>query len=261
MRDKNYIKSLERGLRILEILGQSSRPLTLTQIANLSELNKTATQRFLYTFCSLGYLNRGENKSYVLGARVLSLGYSFLNSSNLATMSKPYLDELSSEVNKTVNLAILDNVETLFLYRKEVRRFMKPDLASGSKLPVYAGALGKILLAGLGDKELENRLGQMKLHPITAKTITSKKGLWEEIKKTRKRGYSVCDQELSMDLYSVAVPLINGQGEVVAAINVSMEASYKASADIEKIIWKLTKTGQMVSSILGYQGPYPSFST
>lgn len=64
-----------------------------------------------------------------------------------------------------------------------------------------------------------------------------------------------------MDLYSVAVPLINGQGEVVAAINVSMEASYKVSADIEKIIWKLTKTGQMVSSILGYQGPYPSFST
>jgi len=258
MRDKNYIQSLERGLRVLEILGHSSEPLTLTQIAKLGNLNKTATQRFLHTLCSLKYLYR-ENKHYVLGSRILSLGYSFLNSSNLAAKSKPYLDELSSALNKTVNLAVLDNLDTLFLYRKEVRKFIKYDLAPGSKLPAYAGALGKVLLAGLSDRKLKSRINRMKLHPLTVKTVSTKKALWDEIKRTRERGYSISDQELSMDLYSIAVPLINDQQEVVAAINASMESSYKASLDLEMIIEQLTETGEKISRILGYQDKFPKF--
>ena len=258
MRDRNYIQSLERGLRVLEKLGHSSGPLTLTQIAKSCNLNKTATQRFLHTLCALNYLYR-ENNHYVLGSRILSLGYSFLNSSNLAAKSKPYLDELSFVLKKTVNLAVLDNLDTLFLYRREVSKFLKYDLAPGSKVPAYAGALGKVLLAGLNDKELKKRINKMDFHPVTAKTVSTKKALWDQIKKTRERGYSICDQELSMDLYSVAVPLINDQHEVVAAINASMESSYKASLDLEMIIEKLTETGGKISRILGYQDIYPKF--
>lgn len=256
MRDRNYIQSLERGLRVLEILGQSSQPLTLTQIAKLGNLNKTATQRFLHTLCSLKYLYR-ENNHYVLGSRILSLGYSFFSSSNLAVKSKPYLDELSSILRKTVNLAVLDNLDALFLYRKEVGKFIKHDLAPGSKLPAFAGALGKMLLAGLSDRELERRINKMKLHPLTTKTVSTKKALREQIKQTRERGYSICDQELSMDLYSVAVPLISDRKKVVAAINVSMESHYKASVDLAMIIEKLTETGERISRILGYHEKYP----
>jgi IclR family pca regulon transcriptional regulator len=253
MRDRNHIKSLERGLEILEIFGQSSRPLTLTQIANLAKLNKTATQRFLRTLCSLNYLYREENKHYVLASRVLSLGYSFLNSSNIATKCKPFLDELSFKVDKTVNLAVLDNIDTLFLYRREVRKFLKYDLAPGSKLPAHAGALGKMLLAGLNDKELKKRLDKMDFHPLTAKTVSSKQTLLEEIKKIRQRGYSICDQELSMDLYSVAVPLLDDRMGTVAAINVSMEYSFKGSSNLAMIIASLIETGEKISRILGYQ--------
>jgi len=259
MRDRNHIKSLERGLSILEIFGNSPKPLTLTQIANLANLNKTATQRFLQTLCSLNYLYRGETKHYVLGSRVLSLGYSFLNSSNIAIKSKPFLDELSFKVSKTVNLAVLDNLDELFLYRREVSKFLKYDLAPGSKLPAYAGALGKMLLAGLNDKELKKRIDKMEFHALTAKTVPSEKALWEEVKKTRERGYSISDQELSMDLFSVAVPLLDGQMEVVAAINVSMESSYKSGSNLELIIGSLLETGEKISHILGYQDKYPRF--
>ena len=259
MRDNNYIKSLERGLRILEIFGESSRLLTLTKIANLSNLNKTTTQRFLHTLCSLGYLNREEGKRYSLGTKILSLGFSFLNSSNLRTMVKPYLDEFSCELNKTVNLAVLDNLEILFLYRKEVKKFLNHDLQAGSKLPAYCTASGKILLAGLSDEELNKRISEMEFYQVSPKTITSKDRLWEEIIKTRKRGYSICDQELSMDLYSLAVPLINVQGKIVAAFNVSLEARDKEKLDIETIITKLIKKGELISHALGYQGPYPQF--
>ena len=164
MRDKNSIQSLARGLNILELVAGSPQPVTLTEIANQAQLTKTTSQRFLNTLCSLGYLRRGDNKSYVLSTRVLSLSYSFLNTSSLVRMAKPYLDELSSELGKTVNLAVLEDVHTLFLYRKEVRRFIKYDLGPGSKLPCYAGSLGKVLLAGLTNKELNKRINKIEFN-------------------------------------------------------------------------------------------------
>ena len=259
MRNKNSVQSLARGLDILELVAGSSRPVTLTEIANQVQLTKTTSQRFLNTLCSLGYLRRRENKSYVLSARVLSLAYSFLNTSSLVSIAKPYLDELSSELGKTVNLAVLENVHTLFLYRKEVRRFMKFDLGSGSKLPCYAGALGKVLLAGLTQEEFDKRIEKIEFNPITPKTISSKKKLREEIMKTKKRGYSISDQELSLDMYSVAVPLLDKEGEVFAAINVSMEVYSKDSPNLESTIEKLIEKGKMISNSLGYNGPYPSY--
>lgn len=260
LRNRNSIQSLARGLNILELCAKSSLPVTLTEIANQAQLTKTTSQRFLNTLCSLGYLRRREDKRYVLSARVFSLAYSFLNTSSLVTMAKPFLDELSSELGKTVNLAVLEDVHTLFLYRKEVRKFMKYDLGPGSKLPCYAGSLGKVLLAGLSGEELNKRIDKIEFYTITPKTISSKKKLREEIIKTRKRGYGICDQELSLDMYSIAVPLLDRQGEVVAAINASMEFSFKDSPNLENAIKILMEKGKMISNSLGYNGPYPSYA-
>jgi IclR family pca regulon transcriptional regulator len=174
-------------------------------------------------------------------------------------MAKPYLDELSSELGKTVNLAVLEDIHTLFLYRKEVRRFMKYDLGPGSKLPCYAGSLGKVLLAGLTNEELNRRMNRIKFNPITPKTISSRKRLREEIVEIRRRGYSICDQELSLDMYSVGVPLLDKGGKVVAAINVSMELYSKDSPNLEGTIKVLMEKGKRISNSLGYDGPYPSF--
>jgi IclR family pca regulon transcriptional regulator len=260
-RDKNSIQSLARGLNILELLAGSSEPVTLTQIANQARLTKTTSQRFLNTLCSLGYLRRGENKSYVLSTRVLSLAHGFLNTSSLVRIAKPYLDELSSESGKTVNLAVLEDVYTLCLYRKEVRRFMKFDIGPGSKLPCYAASLGKVLLAGLSNEELNERIDRIDFYPITPKTISSKKRLRQEILETRERAYGIGDQELSLDMYSIAVPLLDNQGEVVAAINVSMEFSFRDSPSLGHTINLLMEKGEMISSSLGYHGPYPSYPT
>jgi IclR family pca regulon transcriptional regulator len=259
MRDRNFIQSVARGLNILEVVAGSAQPVTLTQIANQAQLTKTTSQRFLNTLCSLDYLRRGDNKSYVLNTRVLSLASSFLNTSSLVKIGRPYLDELSSELGKTVNLAVLEDLHTLCLYRREIGRFLKYDLGPGSKLPCYAPSLGKVLLAGLSKKELNERIQRMKLYPMTPKTITSKRRLREEILETRKRGYGICDQELSLDMYSIAVPLLDDQGKVAAAINVSMEFSFKDSPNLKAAINLLMEKGRMISNSLGYNGPYPSY--
>jgi len=259
MRDRKYIISLERGLKILEIFGQSARRLTLTEVASACTLNKTAAQRFLYTLCTLGYLTRDENKKYQLSTKILSLGFSFLNSSDLRSVCKPQIDALSAEINRTVNLGVLDGFEVIYLYRKEVTRFLKYDLYAGSRLPAYCVSIGKILLAGLKDEDLKDRIDRMTLNPITRKTITSKHKLWDEIMQTRKRGYSICDRQLSMDLYSMAVPLINDRQDVIAAVNVSMDPRESEMEIKRKIAQKLINTGLSLSKVLGYHGPYPKY--
>jgi len=257
MTSSAFVKSLGRGLGILEIFGNSTQRLTLTDVAKLSKLNKTATMRFLQTLCALGYLKRDVDKKYFLSTKILSLSFGFFNTSKLRSISKPHVDDLSSDLNKTVNLAILDDYEALYLYRKEVVRYLKYDLYDGSRLPAYCTSVGKVLLAGLDDSELKKRISGMNLKPITTKTITSKITLWNDIMGTRKRGYSICDRELSMDLYSMAVPLINDKGKVVAAINATMDARDGNSQMRKIVLEKLIQKGRLISELLGYRGPYP----
>jgi len=257
MSDRNYINAIERGLKILEVLGGAGRKLTLTEVADFCEMNKTAANRFLYTFSLLGYVHRDEMKRYELSPRVLSLGFSYLNSSNLRSLCKPHIDELSAALDQTANLAILDDLDAIYLYRKEKKRYLKYDLYDGSKLPAYCTSVGKVLLAGLPDDELKERLGRLDLEPITRKTITSKKHLWQELMEIRKRGYAVSDRELSMDLYSLAVPVMDAKGAVVGSINVTTAAGNLNPSFHHQILQKLFEKGKLISSLLGYQGNWP----
>ncbi len=260
MRELDYVKSLDRGLKILEIFGKAAQALTLKEVANLGNLNMTSTQRFLNTLCSLGYLIRDENKRYSLGTRVLSLGFSFLNSSNLLKKVKPYLEELSSTINKTVNLAVLENNDLLWLYRKDLDDILiKFDLEAGSKLPAYSSPMGRVILGGLPDKELKKRIDQMDLVRLTPKTITSRKKLFNEIIKVRKQGYCIVDQEHSMDICAIGAPLINEKGNIVAGISIAMLSMERDDSGTEMIISEVLKTGKLISEILGNKGPYPNY--
>jgi IclR family pca regulon transcriptional regulator len=257
MRDNNHINSVARSLKILEIFGESSRPLTLTEVANLTNLAKSTAQRFLETLLSLGYLNREQDKRYTLSTKIISLAFHYLNTSDLASLAKPYLDELSSQLRMSTHLAVLDDCDIIILYRRQVRNFFNFAIHAGSKMPAYSSALGRILLAGLDDVELNNRLDSMRTPMMTPKTITSKTGLLERIEEIRKSGFTISEQEQSMDLSSMAVPLVNDQQKIVAAINVSLEVMRVNDQMVETAKKKLIETGKSISRLLGYKGPYP----
>ena len=132
MRDSNHINSVARTLKILEVFGESSRPLTLTEVGNLTGLAKSTAQRFLDTLLFLGYLNREKDKRYTLSPRIISLAFHFLNTSNLGSLAKPYLDELSSELSMSTHLAVLDSCDIIILYRRQVRNFFNFGIYAGS---------------------------------------------------------------------------------------------------------------------------------
>lgn len=260
MNNRNYVQSLERAFKILEFFGSSSQGYTLTEVAESCDMNKTAANRFLLTLTELGYIHRDENKRYFLTAKIISLGYGFLNSSNLRTISKPIIDSLSAELNKTINLSVLDDIEVIYIYRKEQMSYLKYSLYDGSKLPAHCTSAGKILLAGLDDSELKKRVSRLQLNPVTRHTITDPKVLLKELFKVREQGYSLSDRELSLDLFAIAVPIIDSHGKVTAAMNVTMDASNRPKKNEQLIIEKLFQSAASISSMLGYLGIYPIFN-
>lgn len=257
MRKLHFIKSLDRGLSVLETFSKGHAVLTLTEIAIATGLNVVASQRYTDTLLQLGYLKRDKHKRFYLSPKTLSLGFSFLDGSQIRRISQNYLTEFSEKINKTVNLSILENTEIIFLFRKEARSFLKHDLHAGSKLPAYCSGAGKVLLSALEDAELRKRIKKMKIEKMTRHTLIDKKKLWTDLMKTRERGYAIVDRELSLSMFSIAAPILDRDGITIAAVNISLSAEEAKKVIIREMIKELLKAGRELSTYMGYYGQYP----
>ena len=257
MRKLHFVNSLGRGLSVLEAFSKGNAVLTLTEIASATGINVVASQRYTDTLLQLGYLKRDKQKGFYLSPKVLSLGFSFLDGSQIRRIAENYLTEFSEKINKTINLSVLEDTDIIFLFRKEARRFLKHDLRAGSKLPAYCSGGGKVLLSALEDDELRKRIKKIKIERITSYTIIDKKKLWTELMETRKRGYAIVDRELSLALFSMGAPILNNDGVTIAAVSISMSAEAAKGMIIRDITKELLQAGRELSTYMGYYGEYP----
>lgn len=254
---KHFVQSLARGLSVLQAFSPQRSRLTLTELGQATGMNKAAVQRLTDTLLVLGFLGRDEHKEYYLGPKVLSLGYAFLEGSQLREMAREHLRRFSETSGRTVNLCVLDDLDVVVVYRREVQSFFKFDVQAGSRLPSYATSMGKVLLAALPDAELKARLKRLRLTRLTPHTITDREALWRELMTVRARGWAVGDREASLALYSMAVPIINQRQRVMATVNVSIFTEQMDQALIEHLREELTRQGRKLSELVGYHGPYP----
>ena len=253
----HFIQSLARGLNVLQAFSAERPEMTLTQVARVTGMNLAAAQRFTDTLLQLGFLQRDQNKRFYLGPRVLSLGFSYINGSALRRQAEKLISRFASRINRTVNLSVLDQDELIFVYRWEQQRFLMYDLHAGSKMPAHCTASGKLLLAALPDGELSGRIKSMRLSRFTRHTITDPERLWQELRRIRRQGYSICHQELSLDLCSVSAPVLDQEGRAQAAVNVSLRAEEARGDFLDKIIKQLLDLGRDISQAMGYSGAYP----
>ncbi|MEW6265434.1 MAG: IclR family transcriptional regulator [Thermodesulfobacteriota bacterium] len=253
----HFIQSLDRGLRILLAFSPSRTKLTLTDLAQATGMNKPAVQRLTDTLMALDFLRRTRHKEFYLGPKLLNLGYICQQSYEFREVARESIRRFSDRTGHTVNLAVLDGTEVVVLYRRQVGTFYKFDVHAGSNLPSYCTALGKVLLAALPDEELQTRLSTMTLTSLTPKTITDADVLWQELMVTRQRGYSICDRESSVVLYSIGAPILDHRSLVLASFNISLFAETTDQASREDFTQQLLEEGRQLSAILGYVGPYP----
>ncbi|MFG2039465.1 IclR family transcriptional regulator C-terminal domain-containing protein [Dactylosporangium sp. NPDC048998] len=215
-----FLQSLARGLAVLTSLGTSTGGLTLSEVAAATALPRATARRSLLSLAQLGYVAADGPRFRPL-PRVLELGYTHLSGLDLAQIIQPHLERLVEAVHESASATVLDGDDIRYVARIPTYRIMSVDITIGTRFPAYATSMGRVLLAGLDERERAARLGRVDLRPLTRRTVTDPDVLAQILRETAANGYALVDEELEQGLRSIAVPLRDVTGAVVAAVNLS----------------------------------------
>lgn len=219
-RSGDFVQSLERGLAVIRAFGTDRARMTLSEVAREAELSRASARRFLHTLVELGYVVT-DGRVFALRPQVLELGYAYLSSLSLPEVAQPHLEQLAEDVGESSSVAVLDGADIVYVARVATHRIMSAAIQVGTRFPAAATSMGRAVLAHVPDGEREAFLAAVTLAPLTPRTITDKGRLRAELDVVREQGWVLVDQELEEGLRSIAAPLCDAAGRVVAAVNVS----------------------------------------
>jgi len=219
MRDGDIIHGLMRGLSVIECFDEDHARMSITDVAARTGLERATARRCLLTLVHLGYATY-DGKFFELTPRVLNLGHSYLAATPLPRLIQPFLEELSRATGESTSAAVLEGTDILYVARASTRRVMSINLGAGARLPAYCTSMGRTLLAALPPGEAQAILDRSDIVAYTARTKADTATITTELAVIAAQGFAVIDQELELGLCSIAVPLHNAIGQVVAAINI-----------------------------------------
>jgi IclR family pca regulon transcriptional regulator len=226
---RDRIGGFAKGLSVIEAFGHDRQRLTIAEASRLTGLERATARRYLLTLVAGGYADY-DGKFFSLTPRILRLGYAYLAATPLPGLIQPVLERVAEMTKEASSASILDETEIVYIARAAQRRVMSIGLQVGSRLPAYCASMGRVLLAALPPEDVAGRLAASHVEKLTPHTLTDVKSLSDEIAKVRERGYAIIDQELELGLRSVAVPVYDAGGRVVAAMNVGVQVA-RASLD------------------------------
>jgi IclR family pca regulon transcriptional regulator len=254
-----YSQSLERGLAILSAF-RSGRPLLgVSELGRDIGLSRSTTHRYVATLAALGYLQQDPaTKKYRLGPRVLDLGFSAINSMELREVAAPHLRELSDATGYTVNMAILDGLDIVYVERSRSaragQREIDLNLHVGSRLPAYCTSLGKVMLAFLDEADQKAAIAGIDFARRGPNTVTSRPAFLLELKRVREDGFAINNEELAYGLRSIAAPILSRDAVAVAAINLAVHSSMVSMEDlVARLSPTLRAAAADISARLGYR--------
>ena len=256
-----YVRALARGLEVLKALNHPGPGQTLTDVAQSTGLTRASVRRLLLTLTATRYVKQ-EGRRFMLTPKVMELGYAYLNSQPITSVAAPYVEQLVESVHESCSIAVLDETEIVYVVRVHTHKIMRANLSVGSRLPAPWTSMGRVLLAGLPDKELSETISQADKIKFTDHTLMDDEKLYEEIVRVRKQGWCVVDQELEYGLISIAAPIKSRQGKSVAALNISSRAA-PGQRDFmrRELLPQLLQTAAKISeSLYGTYGEYPDDS-
>ncbi|QDY71265.1 IclR family transcriptional regulator domain-containing protein [Qingshengfaniella alkalisoli] len=219
----DFMNSFAKGLRVIEAFDADNSQRTISQIAAETGLDRATARRCLLTLTELGYADY-DGKYFSLTHRVLRLGVAALASMELPQLVQPWLDQLSDRIGQSSSVSILDGNEIVYIARASQRRVMSIRLMPGSRLPAFCTSMGRVLLAALPESEARLVVEASDLSPRTVNSLTDVADIMAELARVRTQGHAFVDQEIELGLRSIAVPLLNTRGQVVAALNAGFVA-------------------------------------
>jgi IclR family transcriptional regulator, pca regulon regulatory protein len=241
-RSKDFVQSLDRGLAVIRAFSAESQQLTLSEVARATGLSRASARRFLLTLETLGYLGT-DGRYFYLRPRVLELGHAYLSSFSVASIAQAHLEKLAESLGESCSASVLDGGNVIYTSRAATNRIMSVNLAVGQRLPAYVTSMGRVLLAYSTPEELDEYFRLYERPKLTPRTVTDEKELRRILDTVRRQGWAIIDQELELGVRSVAVPVRDASGRVLAATNVSAHASRVSLDELEsKFLPRLMRT-------------------
>lgn len=222
--NRSFITALARGLSVIRAFRDQTDRLTLSDVARIVSLPRATVRRCLLTLQSLGYVE-SRGRFFGLSPQVLTLAQAYLSSSPLPRVAQSALERVSEALGESCSLSILHRDEVIYIARSTRKRIGSLHRDVGSHLPAHCTSMGRVLLAALSEADLNAYFAEARLEKFTRNTVTEKEELKAILDKVRRQGYCIVEQELEPDLRSLAIPIHNASGRVVAAINVGAQAS------------------------------------
>jgi IclR family pca regulon transcriptional regulator len=261
----DFIEAIARGLDVLRAFGPGQPVMTLAAVAAASDLPRPTARRILLTLEQLGYVRQaggsapgswtgsgtgpgsgsGGPGGFELTPRVLDLGMSYVLSRGLWEIARPHMEELVARTHESSSIAQLDGSDIVYVARVAVPKIVALRVTIGTRFPALQTSLGKVLLAAMPDSEVAQVLAEPSRSGITARWQPDAPERAAALREVRARGWALTDGELAPAIRSVAVPLRDGDGKVIAALNVN---SHAAETSLEKL------TGEYLPLLLATAG-------
>ena len=216
------VQSLSRALCLLERVAGQRRGVALSELSALLRLAPSSVHRLLATLQQHGFVSVDEQRGlWGIGVQAFTVGNAFLGSRDVVATARPFMQRLMEEAGESVNLAVPEGNEAVFVSQVECREMMRMFVRLGARAPLHASGVGKALLAVMPDPRLDHVLGGDPLPTFTRSTLGSAKALRADLGRVRRRGYALDDEEHAVGLRCVAATLHDEHGAAVAALSLS----------------------------------------
>lgn len=246
------VPALDRGLQILDLLGEDAQPLTASRIGSVLGIPRSATYELLHTLRSRGFLAQHADGSFSLGSRLPALGGVYMQRLDLARTAQVVASQVSHECDETAQVGVLDGRHVLYLARADSTQMVRLVSAVGRRVPAHCTALGKVLLAHLDSSERARRLANVELERLTERSVADFDDLQRQLIQVLVQGCATEDGESNPDVSCVAAPVLDVRGQCIAAISISVPSLRMTTSRKPLLIASVRRGAEELSKRLGY---------
>lgn len=257
-RASGHVQSLSRALSVLNELSRHNQGLTLSELAQKVTLPTSTAHRLLTTLQNERYVRFAkEHNLWFVGVQAFEVGAAFVRSRDIVCIARPFMRRLMEESGETVNIAVHDNGEVVFLEQVESRNMMRAIAGPGGRVPAHSSGIGKAFLASMSQAEAMAVIKRQGPECSVSKSLISRERFMAELKRIRKRGYAVDDEDFAVGLRCVAGMIYNEHGEPIAGISISGPTARITDDRIPELGRRVWERGLDITKEMGGRVPDP----
>ena len=255
--ERDFVEALARGLDVIKVFGATRLELTVSEVAAATNLARPTARRLLLTLETLGYV-RSSQGSYVLTPKVLELGTSYIDAQGMWDIARPHLRALVDETRESSSMSQLDGSDIVYTARVPVAKIIGLSVQIGTRFPAVATSMGQVLLADLPKSDLDRVVAVPSQSNVVPRVTLTRRQLDSALATVRERGWALSDEQLTLGIRSIAVPVRDSSGRTVAAVNVTVHAAETTIDELRnEHLPKLLSTAAAISDDFARLGTLP----